>query len=55
MDGPALVGGGLDTVLPAGVLFGARHALEPDHVTAVATLVEDEDRPGVIDWDEFAV
>jgi hypothetical protein len=26
---------------------GARHAFEPDHVAAVATLVEDEDRPMV--------
>lgn len=47
MNGLALVGGGLGTGLLAGVLFGARHALEPDHVTAVATLVEDEDRPGL--------
>ena len=32
---PFLVGG----------LFGVRHAFEADHVAAVATLVEDDDRP----------
>jgi len=47
MNGLPLVAGGLGTGLVAGVLFGARHALEPDHVTAVATLVKDEERPGI--------
>lgn len=46
MNGFPLVFGGLGTGLVAGVLFGARHALEPDHVAAVASLVEDESRPG---------
>jgi high-affinity nickel permease len=33
----------------AGGALGARHALEPDHLAAVATLVEDgTDRPGVV-------
>ena len=47
MNGLLLVGGGLGTGLAAGVLFGARHALEPDHIAAVSTLVRDEERPGV--------
>lgn len=42
-----LVGGGLGTGLVAGGFFGARHALEPDHVAAVATIIEDEERPGL--------
>ncbi|MFC5367195.1 hypothetical protein [Salinirubrum litoreum] len=47
MNGLPLVVGGLGTGLVAGSLFGARHALEPDHVAAVSTLVEDEERPGI--------
>lgn len=47
MNGFPLVVGGLGTGLLAGVLFGARHALDPDHVAAVATLVEGEERPGL--------
>lgn len=47
MNGLPLVVGGVGTGLLAGVLFGARHALEPDHVAAVATLVENEERPGI--------
>ena len=31
--------------LAAGGVFGAKHALEADHVAAVATLVEETDRP----------
>jgi hypothetical protein len=34
------------TALLAGGLFGVKHAFEADHVAAVATLVEDTDRPG---------
>jgi hypothetical protein len=33
------------TALLVGLAFGARHALEADHVAAVATLVEDRGRP----------
>ncbi|WP_435179850.1 high-affinity nickel-transporter protein [Halorussus sp. AFM4] len=33
------------TALLVGGVFGARHAFEADHVAAVATLVEDGDRP----------
>jgi hypothetical protein len=47
MDGLPLVLAGLGTGLLAGGAFGTRHALEPDHVAAVATLVEDEERPGI--------
>jgi hypothetical protein len=47
MSGLPLVIGSLGTGLIAGGLFGGRHALEPDHVAAVATLVEDEERPGI--------
>jgi high-affinity nickel permease len=47
MNASPLFIGGLGTGLLAGVLFGARHALEPDHVAAVATLVEDGERPGI--------
>jgi hypothetical protein len=46
MSGVALLVGGLGTGLVAGGLFGTRHVFEPDHVAAVATLVEDEERPG---------
>jgi hypothetical protein len=46
MGGLPLVIGGVGTGLIAGGLFGTRHAFEPDHVAAVATLVEDEGRPG---------
>lgn len=35
----------LETTLLVGGAFGVRHAFEADHVAAVATLVEDEDRP----------
>ena len=35
----------LDTALLVGGAFGVRHAFEADHVAAVATLVEEEDRP----------
>jgi hypothetical protein len=34
------------TALLVGGAFGVRHAFEADHVAAVATLVEDRDRPG---------
>jgi len=47
MNGLPLVTSGLGTGVLAGGVFGARHALEPDHVAAVATLVEDEERPGI--------
>jgi hypothetical protein len=47
MSGVPLVDGTFGTALVAGGFFGARHALEPDHVAAVATLVEDEGRPGL--------
>lgn len=47
MHAVPLVVGGLGTGLAAGLGFGARHALEPDHVAAVATLVEDDAQPGV--------
>jgi len=36
------------TVLAAGAVLGVRHALEADHLAAVATLVDEEaDRPGL--------
>ncbi|MEF8840851.1 MAG: hypothetical protein V5A62_04405 [Haloarculaceae archaeon] len=35
----------LGTALLVGGAFGVRHAFEADHVAAVATLVEEEDRP----------
>jgi len=35
----------IGAALLAGGVFGAKHALEPDHVAAVATLVEDDDAP----------
>jgi len=35
----------LGAALAAGGVFGAKHALEADHVAAVATLVEETDRP----------
>lgn len=39
----------LTATLAAGGLLGARHALEADHLAAVATLVDDEDdRPGLV-------
>jgi hypothetical protein len=47
MSGVPLVVGGLGTGLVAGGFFGARHAFEPDHVAAVAALVEDDERPGI--------
>lgn len=43
----ALLVGGVGTGFVVGGAFGARHALEPDHVTAVATLVEEEQRPSL--------
>lgn len=46
MGGLPLVIGSVGTSLIAGGLFGARHAFEPDHIAAVATFVEDEERPG---------
>lgn len=46
MGGLPLVLSGVGTGLVAGGLFGTRHAFEPDHIAAVATLVEDEDQPG---------
>ncbi|MFB6161443.1 MAG: high-affinity nickel-transporter protein [Haloferacaceae archaeon] len=37
------------TTLLAGGLLGVRHAVEPDHLAAVATLVDDEaERPGLV-------
>jgi hypothetical protein len=45
MIGIPLLVGGLGTGLLAGGIFGTQHALEPDHVAAVAALVEDEGRP----------
>lgn len=44
MESPLLFGG-VGTGLLVGGVFGARHALEADHVAAVATLVENEERP----------
>lgn len=41
----SLLAGGLGTGFLVGGAFGARHAFEADHVAAVATLVEDGDRP----------
>lgn len=39
----------LTGALAAGAVLGARHALETDHVAAIATLVEgDEDRTGLV-------
>ncbi len=35
----------LETALLVGGAFGVRHAFEADHVAAVATLVEEQDRP----------
>lgn len=47
MSGLPMVIGGLGTGLIAGGFFGARHAFEPDHIAAVATLVENQERPGI--------
>ncbi|QLG61598.1 high-affinity nickel-transporter protein [Halorarum salinum] len=39
----------LASALAAGAIVGARHALESDHLAAVATIVEeDESRPGLV-------
>ncbi|MGM0590751.1 MAG: high-affinity nickel-transporter protein [Halobacteriota archaeon] len=40
-----LLAGGVGTGVVVGGVFGARHALEADHVAAVATLVENDNRP----------
>ena len=40
-----LLAGGVGTGILVGGVFGTRHAFEADHVAAVATLVEDEQRP----------
>lgn len=40
-----LLAGAVSTGLLVGGAFGARHALEADHVAAVSTLVENEERP----------
>ena len=40
-----LLAGAVSTGLLVGGAFGARHALEADHVAAVSTLLEDETRP----------
>jgi hypothetical protein len=40
-----LLAGAVSTGLLLGGAFGARHALEADHVAAVSTLVENEERP----------
>lgn len=45
MGGTPLLAGGIGTGILIGGAFGARHAFEADHVAAVATLVEDEQRP----------
>lgn len=45
MIGTLLLVGGIGTGFLVGGIFGARHALEADHIAAVATLVEDEQRP----------
>lgn len=45
MNGVTLLLGGVGTGLLVGGAFGARHALEADHIAAVATLVENERRP----------
>ncbi|WP_396612319.1 sulfite exporter TauE/SafE family protein [Haloferax sp. S1W] len=38
----------LTTALVAGGVIGVRHALEADHLAAVATMVEDGNRPGLV-------
>jgi len=45
-----LIGMSLFAALAAGGAIGARHALETDHLAAIATLVDDEstDRPGLV-------
>lgn len=45
MVGTPLLAGGIGAGILVGGVFGARHAFEADHVAAVATLVEDEQRP----------
>src|SRR4051794_12009265 len=39
-------GGGLLVALAIALLLGLRHATDPDHLTAVSTLVMSEDEPG---------
>src|SRR4051812_25904363 len=39
-------GGGLPVVLLVALLLGLRHATDPDHLTAVATLIVSDDRRG---------
>ena len=41
----ALLQGGISTGLLVGGIFGVRHALEADHVVAVAAILDDVDRP----------
>ncbi|RDZ63221.1 high-affinity nickel-transporter protein [Haloferax sp. Atlit-12N] len=38
----------LASALVAGGVIGVRHALEADHLAAVATMVEDDDRPSIV-------
>jgi hypothetical protein len=45
MVGTPLFVGGVGAGILVGGIFGARHAFEADHVAAVATLVEDTQRP----------
>lgn len=45
MGGASLLVGAVSTGFLVGGVFGARHALEADHIAAVATLVEYEERP----------
>lgn len=47
MIGMPLLVGGVSTGLLVGGIFGAQHAFEADHVAAVTTLVDDEERPAI--------
>ncbi|AFK20516.1 high-affinity nickel-transporter protein [Haloferax mediterranei ATCC 33500] len=38
----------LASALVAGGVIGIRHALEADHLAAIATMVEDDNRPGIV-------
>lgn len=46
MGGIPFLVGGVSTGFLVGSVFGTRHALEADHIAAVATLINNEQQPG---------
>ena len=47
-------GGGIAVALAVSLLLGLRHATDPDHLTAVSTLVMSEEERGPHEIDEGA-